>query len=197
MFCSTCGSSLQSDQRFCPQCGAAIPSAPAVPLPRTASGGSGRKVLTITLIGVLVAAAIAGGVFLATRGPSAQQQGTAASSASPSPDWVALAILNQRNKGFDAAVKSDLRNAATAEETYFTDNNAYAAQTPVGSQLVPDGFTYSDASNYDAATGPQIRVKLLGNTSYCLSATSASGTTFYDDSAAGGVTTEPSAGHCT
>ncbi|MFL6136900.1 MAG: prepilin-type N-terminal cleavage/methylation domain-containing protein, partial [Frankiaceae bacterium] len=36
---------------------------------------------------------------------------------------AAIAIpvfLNQRQKGWDAAVKSDLRNAATAEETWLT-----------------------------------------------------------------------------
>ena len=43
---------------------------------------------------------------------------------------AAIAIpvfLNQRKKGYDAQAKSDLRNMATAEETYFTDNNAYAS----------------------------------------------------------------------
>ena len=41
---------------------------------------------------------------------------------------AAIAIpvfLNQRKKGYDAQVKSDLRNAATAEETYLTDNQVY------------------------------------------------------------------------
>jgi type IV pilus assembly protein PilA len=41
---------------------------------------------------------------------------------------AAIAIpvfLNQRQKGYDAGIKSDLRNAATAEETYLTDNSAY------------------------------------------------------------------------
>ena len=43
---------------------------------------------------------------------------------------AAIAIpvfLNQRQKGWEAAVKSDLRNAATAQETYLTEN---AAPTP-------------------------------------------------------------------
>src|SRR5665213_2569849 len=44
---------------------------------------------------------------------------------------AAIAIpvfLNQRQKGYDAQAKSDARNAATAEETYLTDNPAgYAA----------------------------------------------------------------------
>src|SRR3954469_5123887 len=42
---------------------------------------------------------------------------------------AAIAIpvfLSQRKKGYDAAAKSDLRNAATLEETYLTDYNVYA-----------------------------------------------------------------------
>ena len=38
---------------------------------------------------------------------------------------AAIAIpvfLNQRKSGYDAGTKSDVKNAATAEETYFTDN---------------------------------------------------------------------------
>ena len=41
---------------------------------------------------------------------------------------AAIAIpvfLNQRNKGFDSAVRSDLRNSATAQETWLTDNTGY------------------------------------------------------------------------
>ena len=43
---------------------------------------------------------------------------------------AAIAIpvfLNQRQKGWEAAVKSDLRNAATAQETYLTESNTYLA----------------------------------------------------------------------
>src|SRR3954452_11389428 len=42
---------------------------------------------------------------------------------------AAIAIpvfLNQRKKGYDAQAKSDLRNVATLQETYLTDNNVYA-----------------------------------------------------------------------
>jgi len=40
------------------------------------------------------------------------------------------AFLNQRNKAYDAAAKSNVRTAATAEETYATDNNGtYTADT--------------------------------------------------------------------
>jgi len=40
------------------------------------------------------------------------------------------AFLNQKGKAFDSNAKSDARTAATAEETYFTDNNAYANGAP-------------------------------------------------------------------
>jgi type IV pilus assembly protein PilA len=40
------------------------------------------------------------------------------------------AFLNQRNKAYDSAAKSNLRTAATAEETYATDNNgSYQTET--------------------------------------------------------------------
>jgi type IV pilus assembly protein PilA len=35
------------------------------------------------------------------------------------------AFLNQKGKAYDSNAKSDARTAQTAEETYFTDNNAY------------------------------------------------------------------------
>ena len=41
---------------------------------------------------------------------------------------AAIAIpvfLNQRKSGYDAGTKSDVKNAATAEETYYTDHNGY------------------------------------------------------------------------
>ena len=44
---------------------------------------------------------------------------------------AAIAIpvfLNQRQKGWDAAVQSDLRNAATAQETYLTENATYTSE---------------------------------------------------------------------
>ena len=36
------------------------------------------------------------------------------------------AFLNQKGKAYDSNAKSDARTAATAEETYYTDNNAYS-----------------------------------------------------------------------
>src|SRR4051794_41906186 len=43
---------------------------------------------------------------------------------------AAIAIpvfLNQRKKGWDAQAKADLKNMATAEETYLTDSGSYVA----------------------------------------------------------------------
>ncbi len=45
---------------------------------------------------------------------------------------AAIAIpvfLNQRNSGYDASTKSDVKNASTAEETFFTDNGKYTNNT--------------------------------------------------------------------
>jgi len=59
---------------------------------------------------------------------------------------AAIAIpvfLNQRQKGWDAAAKSDLKNMATAEETWLTDNNVY---TSTVADLTTAGFKPSTAS---------------------------------------------------
>src|SRR5665647_3364204 len=59
---------------------------------------------------------------------------------------AAIAIpvfLNQRQKGWDAAAKSDLKNMATAEETFLTDNGVYTADV---ADLETAGFNPSDAS---------------------------------------------------
>ncbi len=49
---------------------------------------------------------------------------------------AAIAIpvfLNQRKKGVDASIKSDLRTIANELETYYTDYQAYPATAPTGS----------------------------------------------------------------
>ncbi|HVW79664.1 MAG TPA: prepilin-type N-terminal cleavage/methylation domain-containing protein [Mycobacteriales bacterium] len=106
---------------------------------------------------------------------------------------AAIAIpvfLQQRNKGYDAGVKSDLRNAATAEESYLTDYNAYTTDVTA---LKSEGFSYSNSSDYSGGTAA-ITVTLVsggGGTgsagSYCIQATSASGKSFAYDSSKGGL----------
>ena len=103
---------------------------------------------------------------------------------------AAIAIpvfLSQRQKGWDAAVKSDLRNAATAEETYLTENSVYTA---ADTDLTAKGFKYSDAGNY-AVSPAKIAITLAtpAGSSYCLTATSKSTNVFYYNSATGGFTT--------
>ena len=104
---------------------------------------------------------------------------------------AAIAIpvfLNQRQKGWEAAVKSDLRNAATAQETFLTESNAYSSQSPIVATSVGDlgpmGFKYSDDKNYTANTA-SITVSTVGNESYCLTATAASGKSFFYSSPGG------------
>ena len=100
---------------------------------------------------------------------------------------AAIAIpvfLNQRAKGWDSAVKADLRNAATAQETFLTDTGAYSAQTPAGAELTGVGFKYSTGSNYSGGTAA-IAVTANTNQSYCLQAVSASGDTWSYSSPAG------------
>jgi len=94
---------------------------------------------------------------------------------------AAIAIpvfLNQRQKGWDAAAKSDLKNMATAEETVLTDSSSY---TGTLATLEAAGFNKSAASvstwvatpDTDAAAG------------YTLSVCSKSGTEWTYASATG------------
>ena len=89
---------------------------------------------------------------------------------------AAIAIpvfLNQRKKGWDAQAKSDLKNMATAEETYLTDNNVYSANALV--DLTAEGF------NPSADTTAQTAAVFTSGAAdgYCLSADSKSGVTWY------------------
>jgi type IV pilus assembly protein PilA len=91
-------------------------------------------------------------------------------------------FLNQRQKGWEAAVKADLRNAATTEETYLTENSTYTSSI---ANLEASGFKYSDEANYDGAVA-SITAAFDTGRSYCLTATAASGKDFAFDSSAGG-----------
>ncbi|MFV0460636.1 MAG: prepilin-type N-terminal cleavage/methylation domain-containing protein [Actinomycetales bacterium] len=91
---------------------------------------------------------------------------------------AAIAIpvfLNQRQKGWDAQAKSDLRNMATAEATYLTEELRYTDDV---SRLELIGFKGAGATTDHTATA------LGGNLAagYCLSVLSNSGTTWYASS---------------
>ncbi len=99
---------------------------------------------------------------------------------------AAIAIpvfLNQRNKGYDAAAKSDLKNMSIAEETYLTDNGNYTTSV---TSLVGEGFNKS--SNVDGWTAS------VSGGAYTLVACSQSGTKWQYTSSSGSVT---AAGTCT
>jgi type IV pilus assembly protein PilA len=104
---------------------------------------------------------------------------------------AAIAIpvfLNQRRKGWDAAVQSDLKNAATAMETYLTEEGTYVgADIPALEGL---GFNYSADGNYLDNT-PQITIVPNGADDYTLTATAASSLTWVYDAAAGGIQPQP------
>ena len=91
---------------------------------------------------------------------------------------AAIAIpvfLNQRKKGWDAQAKADLKNMATAEETYLTDNGSYIALTDAAvspGALTDAGFKKSaDTSNHVAMTSAAD-----ASSGYCLTVKSKSGT---------------------
>jgi len=90
---------------------------------------------------------------------------------------AAIAIpvfLNQRQKGYDAQAKSDLRNLATLEETYLTDNpTSYAALATL--QAAP--YNFKSSKNAGTPT-----VTFSTNVSYLLSTTADSGKKWCFDS---------------
>jgi type IV pilus assembly protein PilA len=101
---------------------------------------------------------------------------------------AAIAIpvyMNQRQRAYDAASKSDIRVLAEFEETYYINASAYGdlpALDADGSVLIP--------SKLDKLT-----IMWLSPSGYCLSAHNAlSSRTWYYDSQAGGIQPLNSAG---
>jgi type IV pilus assembly protein PilA len=113
---------------------------------------------------------------------------------------IAIGVfLNQRQKSYDAAAKSDLRNFASFEEVYLGDYDQYGQITDV------------EASEPEVLASRHVTVHLVAyddNIGYCLSANhNGSSRTWFYDSQAGGlqpagtsvcpVTTGPDGGHIT
>ncbi len=69
-----------------------------------------------------------------------------------------------RQRGYDSGAKSDLRNAATAEEAYFIDNDGYVTCTSAincvslldGLQAVSSGVTLAMVGGTTAFTGTSL-----------------------------------------
>jgi type IV pilus assembly protein PilA len=91
---------------------------------------------------------------------------------------AAIAIplfLNQRKKGVDASLKSDVKSAATTVETWIVDNPSTAV--PAGTPGVPPAVGVSAAlADFKASTGNTVAVKTgtTGVGSYCIEASNAS-----------------------
>ena len=91
---------------------------------------------------------------------------------------AAIAIpvfLNQRQKAWDSAVKSDLRNAATAEETYYTENATYSNNV---ANLTAAGFKLSADGNYATNAATDFTVPTATAQEFCVQGVSKSGKTF-------------------
>jgi type IV pilus assembly protein PilA len=104
---------------------------------------------------------------------------------------IAIAIpqfLGARQRAQDAAAKSDLRNALTAEKTSYTDAQAYTATTATLAAIEP-------ALKWNAAGGPNVTVGdvVAGDSNVvCLQETSKSGSVFsIADVAKAGLTVNP------
>lgn len=90
---------------------------------------------------------------------------------------IAIPIFyRQRERGWDAAVRADLRNAATAQETFLTDSNPGPFATTI-TELQAVGFRPSSGANYFGG-GFAMTVSANASYSYCLTARSATGTYF-------------------
>ncbi len=91
---------------------------------------------------------------------------------------AAIAIpvfLNQRQKAWDSAVKADLRNAATAEETVYTEDATY---TDVVATLQAAGFKLSDDGNYATSAAADFTIPTADDEGFCVQGVSKSGTTW-------------------
>ena len=89
---------------------------------------------------------------------------------------IAIPIfLNQRKKGVDAGIQSDIKSLATNQETYFTDKLTYA---PDVAALVTAGLTPAKTDVNDVVV---VKATAQG---FCLKGSSTKGTA--DGSAAGG-----------
>lgn len=99
---------------------------------------------------------------------------------------IALPIFyNQRKRVWDAAVQADLRNAATAQETFLTEASPGPFATSVV-ELQAVGFRPSSADNYFGGTF-SMTISADASYSYCLTARSATGTYFGRSSTLGPI----------
>lgn len=100
---------------------------------------------------------------------------------------AAIAIptfLNQRNRGYNAAAQAALKNAAIAQESYFTGNSAYVTNGATEIALL-------EAEGYNSSANVTLDVTATSTaTAYCMSAVHTSGgSTWYLSSGSGAPST--------
>jgi type IV pilus assembly protein PilA len=97
---------------------------------------------------------------------------------------AAIAIpvfLNQRERAWNSAAQSDVRNMATAQESYLTDNPAGGYADSVDPDLTDEGFNQSENVEVGVCTYD-------GGNAYVVAAShEQSDTTFYFDSSEGAI----------
>ena len=97
---------------------------------------------------------------------------------------VAIPIfLNQRKKGVDAGLKSDLRSASAAAATYAADNPLSSTLTVAN--LTNNGFRPSPGNNISVAGSPVAGYRICGWNSSANDATSATSLMRFDENSGG------------
>jgi prepilin-type N-terminal cleavage/methylation domain-containing protein len=104
---------------------------------------------------------------------------------------AAIAIpvyLNQRQRAVDGAMKSDLRNAASEMELYYTEHQAYPVVPPQVGRDVTIGMDTLTLSSGDVLTAYLPPASGVAAETYCLMVQNPTGSgDFYYDSDAGGL----------
>ena len=140
-YCTQCGAEVAADDKFCTVCGAAVdqttPAAtvvptgtPSVPATPTAQPRSKLPVIALSLLGVLVVAAVAFGVYRATidTAPSAEEiVAMQAAEGLPYPEVIRVTAAEAKALfDADAAIFVDVR-----------DPESYAAAHVPGAVALP------------------------------------------------------------
>ena len=71
---------------------------------------------------------------------------------------IAVPQFNYQKRAFDAAVVSDIRNAATAQETYVADHTLYSSACAT----LP-GFTSSQGVTFSTCTGGPVSFRMVAS----------------------------------
>jgi type IV pilus assembly protein PilA len=112
---------------------------------------------------------------------------------------IAIPIfLSQKQKSYDAQAKEDIHNAATAEETYFTEAQTYVNVPTIATPpplLAASGFRMSSKTiditvwtyPIGATTGGLTTIQQGGG--FCIKVTSGSNKPYYYANFSGGLTT--------